>query len=45
MKNFINLKDISVKELRNIITDAKKWKNARKKLDNLEADLDVPLKG
>tara|TARA_B100001057_G_scaffold322930_1_gene323184 strand:+ start:13203 stop:14129 length:927 start_codon:yes stop_codon:yes gene_type:complete len=45
MKNFINLKDISVKELRNIITDAKKRKNARKKLDNLEADQDAPLKG
>ena len=45
MKNFINLKDISVKELRNIITDAKKRKNARKKLDNLEVDQDAPLKG
>ena len=45
MKNFINLKDISSKNLRTIITDAKKRKSARKKLDNLEVDKDIPLKG
>ena len=32
MKHFINLKDIPAKDLRKIITDAKKRKNLRKKL-------------
>ena len=45
MKNFINLKDISAKDLRKILIDAKKRKNARKKLDNLELDKNAPLKG
>ncbi len=45
MKNFINLKDISAKDLRKIITDAKKRKIARKKLNNLEVDKGSPLKG
>ena len=45
MKHFINLKDIPAKDLRKILTDAKKRKSARKKLDNLEVDKDVPLKG
>ena len=31
MKHFINLKDIKTKDLRNIILDAKKRKNYRKK--------------
>jgi len=45
MKHFINLKDISIKDLRKIIIDAKKRKNARKKLNNLEVDKGAPLKG
>ena len=45
MKHFINLKDIPSKDLRKIITDAKKRKNARKKLNNLEVDNGEPLKG
>ena len=45
MKHFINLKDISGKDLRKIITDAKKRKSARKKLNNLEVDKGAPLKG
>ena len=45
MKHFINLADVPSKDLRKIINDAKKRKNSRKKLDNLEVDKDVPLKG
>ena len=45
MKHFINLKDISSKDLRKIIADAKKRKSSRKKLNNLEVDKRAPLKG
>ena len=45
MKHFINLKDISTKDLRKIITDAKKRKRLRKKLNTLEVDKGSPLKG
>ncbi len=45
MKNFINLKDVPAKDLRKILNDAKKRKTARKKLNNLETDKGVPLKG
>jgi ornithine carbamoyltransferase len=45
MKHFINLKDISAKDLRKIIIDAKKRKNQRKKLSTLEVDKGAPLKG
>ena len=45
MKHFINLKDISIKDLRKILVDAKKRKYARKKLNNLEIDKGAPLKG
>tara|TARA_B100001175_G_C19422418_1_gene596805 strand:- start:51 stop:980 length:930 start_codon:yes stop_codon:yes gene_type:complete len=45
MKHFINLKDISSKDLRKIILDAKKRKNIRKKLNTLEVDKGAPLKG
>tara|TARA_A100001011_G_scaffold219968_1_gene227940 strand:+ start:1566 stop:2495 length:930 start_codon:yes stop_codon:yes gene_type:complete len=45
MKNFINLKDISSKDLRKILNDAKKRKIQRKKLSTLEVDKDSPLKG
>ena len=45
MKHFINLKDISTKDLRKIIADAKKRKRLRKKLNTLEVDKGTPLKG
>ena len=45
MNHFVNLKDISTKDLRKIITDAKKRKNLRKKLSTLEVDKGAPLKG
>jgi ornithine carbamoyltransferase len=45
MKHFINLKDIPSKDLRKIIIDAKKRKDGRKKLNNLEVDKGNPLKG
>ncbi len=45
MKHFINLKDILAKDLRKILTDAKKRKKARKKLNNLEFDKGIPLRG
>ena len=45
MKHFINLKDISSKDLRKIITDAKKRKKLRKNLSTLEVDKGSPLKG
>tara|TARA_B100000963_G_scaffold260544_1_gene228797 strand:+ start:3408 stop:4337 length:930 start_codon:yes stop_codon:yes gene_type:complete len=45
MKHFINLKDIPAEDLRKILSDAKKRKNARKKLSNLDSDKGTPLKG
>ena len=45
MKHFINLKDISAKDLRKILVDAKKRKKKRKKLSTLEVDKSSPLKG
>ncbi len=45
MKHFINLKEISTKNLRKILIDAKKRKNLRKKLSTLEVDKGAPLKG
>ena len=45
MKHFVNLKDIPSKDLRKIITDAKKRKNSRKKLNTLETDKGAPLRG
>ena len=45
MKHFINLKDVSSKDLRKIIVDAKKRKRLRKKLSTLEVDKGSPLKG
>ena len=45
MKHFINLKDISAKDLRKIIVDAKNRKRLRKKLSTLEVDKGSPLKG
>ena len=45
MRHFINLKDIPAKDLRKIISDAKKRKNLRKKMNHLDLDKDAPLKG
>ena len=45
MKHFINIKDIPAKDLRKIISDAKKRKSLRKKLNTLEIDRGSPLKG
>ena len=45
MKHFINIKDISPKDLRKILVDAKKRKNSRKNLNTLEIDKGAPLKG
>ena len=45
MKHFINLKDIPAKDLRKILIDAKRRKNARKKLNKLDIDKGKPLKG
>ncbi len=45
MKHFINLKDIPSKDLKKILIDAKRRKKARKKLNNLEYDKGIPLRG
>ena len=45
MKNFINLKDISPRDLRGILDDAKQRKKQRIKLNNLDVDKSSPLKG
>ena len=45
MNNFLNLKDISLMDLKRILNDAKKRKNLRKKLTSLETDKGAPLKG
>ena len=45
MRHFVNLKDIPSKDLRKIITDAKKRKSLRKKISTLEIDKGAPLKG
>jgi len=45
MKHFTHLKDISTKDLRKILTDAKKRKQKRTKLSTLQLDKDIPLKG
>ena len=44
MKNFINIKDIPVRDLKKILLDAKKRKAKRKKLNYLEPDKDIPQK-
>ena len=44
MKHFVNLKDISSKDLRKILTDAKIRKSRRKKMSTLEVDKGSPLK-
>ena len=45
MNHFTNIKDISYKNLRKILEDAKKRKSKRKNLKTLEIDKDKPLKG
>jgi len=45
MNHFIHLKDISTKDLRKILNDAKKRKQKRSKLSTLTPDRDIPLKG
>ena len=45
MNNFINIRDILSKDLKKILFDAKKRKAKRKKLNYLEPDKDIPLKG
>ena len=45
MKHFINIKDISKRNLKKIILDAKKRKNRRKNLNTLDSDKDTILKG
>ena len=45
MKHFINLKDISSRDLRKDSNRCKKRKQAREKLNNLDNDKGAPLKG
>ena len=45
MNHFINLKDISIKQLKKIILDAKRRKIKRKNLNTLDPDKDSPLEG
>ena len=45
MRNFLNLKDIPIRDLKKILFDAKRRKRLRKRLNNLEIDKGAPLKG
>ena len=45
MNHFINLRDISTKDLKKIILDAKRRKSKRKSSSTLDPDKDEPLKG
>ena len=45
MKNFLHIRDIPVGDLKKIISDAKIRKTKRKRLNTLDPDKDVPLKG
>ncbi len=45
MKHFINLKDIPANDLKKILIDAKKRKQARQYLNTLEVDKGSPLRG
>ena len=45
MKHFLHIKDIPIRDLKKIITDAKKRKSKRKKLNTLDPDNNAPLKG
>ena len=45
MKHFVNIKDIPASDLKKIISDAKRRKQARKNFNTLDIDKDKPLKG
>ena len=45
MKNFLHIKDIPLRDLKKIISDAKNRKAKRKRLNTLDPDKDQPLKG
>ena len=45
MKNFVNIKDISSKDLRKILIDATFRKKSRQKLNTLDVDKKSPLSG
>ena len=45
MNHFLHIKDIPIKDLKKIISDAKIRKAKRKKLNTLDPDNDAPLKG
>ena len=45
MKNFINISDLSSKELRSIIEEAKSRKSNRKSLNKSAPDKDKPFEG
>ncbi|MBD1153645.1 ornithine carbamoyltransferase [Pelagibacterales bacterium SAG-MED23] len=45
MKNFLHIRDIPVRDLKKIISDAKNRKAKRKRLNTLDPDKDAPLKG
>ncbi len=45
MKNFLHIRDIPLRDLKKIISNAKKRKSKRKRLYTLDLDKDIPLKG
>ena len=45
MKNFLHIRDIPVRDLKKIISDAKNRKAKRKRLNTLDPDKGAPLKG
>ena len=45
MKNFLHIRDIPLKDLKKIISEAKNRKAKRKRLNALDLDKDAPLKG
>ena len=45
MKNFLHIRDIPAQDLKKILSDAKKRKFKRNKLNTLDPDKDIPLKG
>ena len=45
MKNFLYIRDIPTRDLKKIISDAKNRKSKRKRLNTLDPDKDIPLKG
>ena len=45
MKNFLHIREIPIRDLKKIISDARNRKAKRKKLNTLDHDKDEPLKG